>query len=334
MSQSLFRRISAAKPISIFVGVAILAFVLGFALTYVWARQNNRSESPATSLATPASEKERDGLAGPVSSVRAETARLFFKGGNLVEGQRELLEWTTYDAQGKRVDGAYYLVSGNRSAGKEEYAYDEKGNIKETTLRDENNAIIGKEVHSYEYDAVGNWTKMVTSELVYEGGKLTQQPVEVTYRRITYFFDQAISEIVKSATPSQDAQSTGGEVAALRKALNEWIAATNGRELEKLMGFYDSSLDAFYLARNVSREFVRAEKMRLFKTAEVLDVQADAPEITLSGDENTAIMRFRKQYFIGGGTRNRRGQVIQQLNWRRTSEGWKITGERDLQVVR
>jgi hypothetical protein len=45
-------------------------------------------------------------------------------------------------------------------------------------------------------------------------------------------------------------------------------------------------------------------------------------------------MRFRKQYVIRVDGRERRGEVIQQLQWQRTDEGWRIVGERDLRVLR
>jgi hypothetical protein len=47
-------------------------------------------------------------------------------------------------------------------------------------------------------------------------------------------------------------------------------------------------------------------------------------------------MRFRKQYESGGsrGGRRRSGEVIQELRWRRTAEGWKIFSERDVRVLR
>jgi hypothetical protein len=45
-------------------------------------------------------------------------------------------------------------------------------------------------------------------------------------------------------------------------------------------------------------------------------------------------MRFRKKYAIsGGGVGERRGEVLQELRWQRTPDGWKIVGERDLRVL-
>ncbi len=44
-------------------------------------------------------------------------------------------------------------------------------------------------------------------------------------------------------------------------------------------------------------------------------------------------MRFRKRYNIEG-IRNSRGEVLQELRWAKTDEGWKIIGERDVRVIR
>jgi YD repeat-containing protein len=317
------------------VGVAVAA--LSFAITYGLARREAGPTQAAASITPSESNKEMDGLTGPVQRVRTESARLVIKSGNLVEGPRQLLELSTYDTQGKRVDNAYYLIASDSQAANEEYAYDERGNISETTARDGQNAILSREVYAYEFDAVGNWTKMLTSRVVYEGGKLTRQPVEVTYRNISYYFDQTISEIIKPPTSPSDeqgAKAAKDSNASLRDSFTEWLDATNARDIEKLMKFYNSKVDAFYRNRDVTKDAVRAEKTLLFERASSVDVRADEPEIKMGRDERTAIMSFRKQYLIKEKGRDWRGEVLQQLRWQLTGEGWKIVSERDVRVIR
>lgn len=123
--------------------------------------------------------------------------------------------------------------------------------------------------------------------------------------------------------------STEGE---LRAALGEWVAATNSRDVGRQMNYYAPRVDAFYLSRGASREAVRAEKARLFGRASSVNVQATRPEIQMSRDGRTAVMRFRKRYQITGED-SRSGEVLQELRWRRTADGWKIVGERDLRVL-
>lgn len=332
----MFRKIYAPGFLGILL-LAVIGFAVGFSISYGWIQRTSDSTQSA-SLLILNSDKESDGVNGPANRVRTETAKLFLKSGKLVEGPRELLESTTYDQQGKRTDSAYYLVSSNSQVGREEYVRDAKGNLSEKTVRDNNNNILSKEVYTYEYDAVGNWVKMITSMVVYEGGKVTPQPTEVTYRNITYYFDQAIADIVKTG-PATENDSAGerrapGDFASLRGALDAWVAATNARDLERMMQFYSPEMDAYYRARNVSQDFVRADRIRLFQRSNSIEVRAGAPEITMSSDERTATMRFRKSYAMKVQGRERRGDVIQQLQWRRTDEGWKIFAERDIRVLR
>ena len=334
--RSMFRKIYASGSLGIIL-LACIGFAVGFTISYRWIQQSPRSVQPAA-LIPLGSDRDGDGLSGPVNRVRTETAKLSLKNGKLAEGPRELLELTTYDQQGKRVDNSYYLLSGDARTGREEYAHDERGNVSEMTVRDDGNNILSKEVYTYEYDALGNWVKMVTSTVIFEGGRVTHQPTEITYRNLTYYFDQAIAEIVKTnpllASSLPGGTRPEGDLATLRGALDAWVAATNTRDLDRLMKFYDSRVDVFYRARDVTQEFVRADKERSFARAEALEVSVGDPEITVSRDDLTASMNFRKNYFVKLNGRERRGEVVQVLRWRRTDEGWKIVGERDERVLR
>jgi TonB family protein len=142
----------------------------------------------------------RDGLIGPVRRVRTETAKLAVKGGKVVEGPRVLLETATYDLKGNKIDNAYYSVESSNLTGREVYKYDDRGNITEMTLYNSDGTILSKEVYSYEFDAVGNWVKMTTSVAVIEGGKITYEPTEVTYRTITYFYEDNVAKIVQTSS--------------------------------------------------------------------------------------------------------------------------------------
>jgi len=146
------------------------------------------------------SNKEQDGLAGSVRRVTIQTAKLEVKQGRVVEGPRQVLEITTYGITGNRIDNISYPVA-DSLVGKEEYKYDDKGNIVEMTLRDNRGAIINREAYDYEFDRFGNWTKMVTSLLVFEAGAVKREPVEVTYRTLTYYFDDSIAKIVDASLP-------------------------------------------------------------------------------------------------------------------------------------
>jgi ketosteroid isomerase-like protein len=124
------------------------------------------------------------------------------------------------------------------------------------------------------------------------------------------------------------------EAARLRDALDDWIAATNARDIERQMTYYLPTLTAYYLKRTVPRAAVRAEKERVFARARTIDIHAAEPEILFTDGGRTAVMRFRKSYVIAGGHEDRRGEVIQELRWQRTSAGWRINSERDVKVLR
>ncbi len=127
---------------------------------------------------------------------------------------------------------------------------------------------------------------------------------------------------------------TGNEAGVLNSALDDWIAATNARELDRQMNYYAPKLVAYYTARNVSARTVRAEKRRLYARAGQVSLRTSQPEITFSADGGTAFMRFRKLYTFGEGANNRSGEVLQELIWRQTNDGWRIVSERDVQVIR
>ena len=162
------------------------------------------------------SNRVQDGLLGPVRRIRTETAKLSPQAGKVGEGPRALLEVTTYAPQGQRLDNKAYPAStaGGTPAGKEEYKYDDKGNVVEMTLRDAAGRILSKEVYAYEFDSFGNWTKMTTSIVVLEADQLNYEPTEITYRMISYYFDETAAKMVKAAASPTDSAVAGSTAAA------------------------------------------------------------------------------------------------------------------------
>lgn len=162
---------------------------------------------PAALLASPRAvvvgdaetDRSRDGLQGPVRRVRTETSKLMSKGGKLTEGTRTVLETATYDMKGVKIDTAYFLGAGGSLTGKEVYSYDDKGNIVEMTLSKEDGSVLSKEKYEYDFDAMGNWTKMTTSVAVIENGQMSFEPTEVTYRVIAYYLEDATAKKLQTA---------------------------------------------------------------------------------------------------------------------------------------
>ncbi|HEX8492441.1 MAG TPA: TonB family protein [Pyrinomonadaceae bacterium] len=187
------------------INPTLLALLLAFACSSSALGQLSfRSTNPGVSFFSSLTEtdRDRDGLVGPVRRVRTETAKLTNKGGKMVEGPHAALETAAYDIKGTKIENAYFPVVGATLTGKEVYKYDEKGNIVEMTLQDANGTLLSKEVYTYEFDNFGNWTKMTTSVAVIEGGKLSFEPTEVTYRTITYYLDEAtLAKMNQPAAP-------------------------------------------------------------------------------------------------------------------------------------
>src|SRR5215813_3950468 len=181
--------------------------------------QNKQAHKTGSSA--PISEREQDGLNGPVRRVRVETAKVSVKDGKLTEGSRAVREVTTYDLNGKRVDTVAHPVALNRPAGKEQYKYDDKGNLVEMVIRGADGSILGRESYEYEFDELGNWKKMTSSVGIFEDGKVSYEPIEVSYRIIAYYYSQAVEKIATasdSKTSATVAPSAGAFTAKLPSA--------------------------------------------------------------------------------------------------------------------
>lgn len=150
---------------------------------------------PPSAVSILDSTKDQDGLAGSVRRVRVQSSKVQLKSGQLLEGPLQLLEITTYGLNGNRIDNESYPVAYS-SVGREEYKYNDRGNIVEMTLRGNDGSILSREKYDYEFDGLGNWKKMVTSLVLFEDGELRHEPVEVTYREIAYYYDDSVAKIV------------------------------------------------------------------------------------------------------------------------------------------
>ena len=116
-------------------------------------------------------------------------------------------------------------------------------------------------------------------------------------------------------------------------ALNAWLEATRAGDVDGQMRFYPARVPVYYTWRNVTRAAVREEKVRVFGTATRLEIATDTPSVELADDGRRAVVRFRKRYLIEGPVVRRRGEVLQELEWARMPDGWRIVGERDAEVL-
>jgi TonB family protein len=172
------------------------------------AKANSFQPQPTgASTAIPDSDRVQDGLVGPVRRIKTEVAKLSNSAGRLVEDKRVMLESSAYDLKGKKIENNYFPVAGATLTGREIYKYDDKGNISEMTLQNADGSLVSKEVYKYEFDFAGNWTKMTTSVAVVDGGKLSFEPTEVTYRTIMYYLDENMAKMLQPVPPANSTAS-------------------------------------------------------------------------------------------------------------------------------
>ena len=188
-----------------FCAIAVAAFsATTLAQSNLTAKTNAVPSAPAVTVAE--SDRTRDGLVGSVRRVRTEVVKLANESGKLQEGKHAVLEIVAYDIKGNKIENQYFPIAGANLTGKEVYKYDDKGNISEMTLLNADGSLLSKEVYKYEFDFAGNWNKMTTAVAVIEGGKLSFEPTEVTYRSIMYYLDENMMKMSQPAAPPSAAQ--------------------------------------------------------------------------------------------------------------------------------
>jgi protein TonB len=183
------------------------------------------------------SDRARDGLTGPVRRVRTEVVKLSNATGKSVEDpKRVVLETAEYDVKGVKTQNQYFPVSGATLTGREVYKYDDKGNISEMTLLNADGSLLSKEVYKYEFDTIGNWTKMTTSVALVENGKIAFEPTEVTYRTIFYYLDASMAKMLQPpASPAPAGSSTVNETRVVASMPARTSAAKlNGSQIQPL----------------------------------------------------------------------------------------------------
>jgi len=166
---------------------------------YTSSAQTNATATPVAGGAT--GSREQDGLKGPVRRVRVETANIVSRNGKQMELPKSVVEVSTYDATGRKIDFVAYPVEGATAPGKEEYKYDDKGNIVEMTLRGNDGSVLSQEKYTYELDEFGNWKKMTTAIAIYENGTISYEPTQVTYRTLSYYYGPTTVKPGVSAAP-------------------------------------------------------------------------------------------------------------------------------------
>jgi protein TonB len=200
------------------VGAALVLFSLSsntFAQSGLTAKAKCFRTQPASVLVE--SDRIKDGLVGPVRRVRTEVVKLASLDGRLVEGKRAVLEIVAYDIKGNKIENQYYPIPGGTLSGKEVYKYDDKGNISEMTLLNDDGSLLSKETYKYEFDFGGNWNKMTAYVAVVEGGRFAFEPTEITYRAIMYYLDENMVKMAQTAAQPNAASTPSSTSSTIAK---------------------------------------------------------------------------------------------------------------------
>jgi len=183
--------------------LAFIASTLTLVVSNTFAQTNLTAKAtapqPVPAAVVPERDRMRDGLVGPVRRVRTEVAKLLNENGKLTEAKHAVLEVISYDRTGNKIENQYFPIAGATLTGKESYKYDDKGNISEMTLVNADGSLLSKETYKYEFDFAGNWNKMTTAVAVIEGGRMSFEPTEVTYRSIMYYLDDSVLRMAQPA---------------------------------------------------------------------------------------------------------------------------------------
>ena len=121
----------------------------------------------------------------------------------------------------------------------------------------------------------------------------------------------------------------------IRALLAAWTESFKSKDVARQVDCYAPVVDTYFLQYNVSRDFVASNKSKAFaaiKEVRSFEISDITTEITSS---STATVKFRKKWdtaLASGKTFS--GEEIEQLQLVRLDAGWKISSEKELQILR
>jgi mono/diheme cytochrome c family protein len=206
--------------------IVLLALLLGLQLSCA-------SNQPVQFETTATTDRQRDGLAGPVKIVLIEDVILTEKDGHPAEGQHAVSA-TTFDANGARTgqapatvyfDGGFAVTqhdpgfspSSKGARADEPVAgspnkwvrnYNDTGLVIEKALIDGQGKETERDKIAYETDSHGNWVKRTTTRIAKDGSTFES---EVSYRTITYYGDPSNDAAEIPATARQLKRAATGD---------------------------------------------------------------------------------------------------------------------------
>ena len=150
--------------------------------------------------------------------------------------------------------------------------------------------------------------------------------------------DEDTSSVESSSTVAGHDQAGVPDVAVpksdnhgdIQNTLNDWAKAMNNNDVTLQLRYYSDRLDRYFLARNVTQEFVAQDKARFYRKGNHI-VAFHIGNVTVdkqSGRQAAVSLIKRWEIFTGLGIKS--GETRSRLWLTRRGNQWTITGEQDL----
>jgi len=136
-------------------------------------------------------------------------------------------------------------------------------------------------------------------------------------------------------TTNENGAHTNSSEHDIRALLNEWTESFKEKDLARQVECYAPIMDTYFLRHNVSRDFVQADKSRAFNA--ITETRAfEISDITIefaSGSNATVTFRKKWDTRLASG-KTFAGEEIEQLQLANIDGGWKITSEKEVQILK
>jgi ketosteroid isomerase-like protein len=150
--------------------------------------------------------------------------------------------------------------------------------------------------------------------------------------------DEDTSSVESNSTIADHDQAGVPEVAVpksdshadIQNTLNDWAKAMNSNDVALQMRYYSDRLDRYFLARNVTQDFVVQDKARFYRKGNHIVAFHIRKVIVDEQSPQQAIVSLIKYWEIFNGSGTRSGETRSRLWLTRRGNQWTITGEQDL----
>ena len=120
--------------------------------------------------------------------------------------------------------------------------------------------------------------------------------------------------------------------AEVETTLAGWAKAMKANDVKDELSFYSDQLDRYFLARNVTKDFVSRDKEEFYRRhRRIIDYHIDYISVDQQAS-GTAIVSLVKHWEISDPSGTKSGQTTSRLWLTRKQTRWLITGEQDLLV--